>query len=192
MTASALHRPTAPNPPGASAVRHLVTPGSRTHRALLACALIGGLLFNATIWIAGAVRPGYDALRQPMSALSLGPGGWVQMTNFIVFGGLGICFALALRATLAPGRGATWAPVLQAVAGLSMIFAGVFAEDPSAGYPVSVARPTTATMHGMVHLIATFVSLTATVAFLLVLAGGWPPNQAGAVGPPGCAAPRSS
>ncbi len=170
MTASALHRPTAPDPAGTSAVRHLIPPGSRTHRTLLACALIGGLLFNATIWIAGAVRPGYDALRQPMSALSLGPGGWVQMTNFIVFGALGICFALALRATLSPGRGATWAPLLQAVAGLSMIFAGVFAEDPSAGYPVGAVPPTTATMHGMVHLIATFVSLTATVAFLLVLA----------------------
>ena len=105
-----------------------------------------------------------------MSALSLGPGGWVQMTNFIVFGVVGIGFALALRATLAPGRGATWAPVLQAVAGLSMIIAGVFAEDPSAGYPAGVVHPAAATMHGMVHLIATFVSLPATVAFLLVLA----------------------
>ena len=76
-----------------------------------------------------------------MSALSLGPGGWVQMTNFIVFGVVGICFALALRATLAPGRGATWAPILQAVAGLSMITAGVFAQDPSAGYPAGVVRP---------------------------------------------------
>ncbi len=170
MTASALHRPIAPEPAGTSAVRHLFTRGSRTHRALLTSALIGGLLFNATIWVAGAVRPGYDALRQPMSALSLGPGGWVQMTNFIVFGVLGICFALALRATLAPGRGATWAPVLQAVAALSMITAGVFAEDPSAGYPVGVAPLTTATMHGMVHQVASFVSLTATVAFLLVLA----------------------
>ena len=53
MTVPALHRPTAPDQPGTSAVRHLITPGSRTHRALLACALIGGLLFNATIWIAG-------------------------------------------------------------------------------------------------------------------------------------------
>ncbi|MCW2935849.1 MAG: hypothetical protein JWM19_6811, partial [Actinomycetia bacterium] len=35
MTASALHHPTAPEPAGASAVRQLITPGSRTHRALL-------------------------------------------------------------------------------------------------------------------------------------------------------------
>ena len=119
----------------------LLTPGSRAHRALLTAALVGGLLFNLTVWVDGFFRPGYNAFRQPESALSLGPGGWVQITNFIVFGILNLCFALALRKTLAPGRGSTWGPVLQGIAGLSMIIVGIFVEDPSKGYPIGVVPP---------------------------------------------------
>ncbi len=52
----------------------------------------GSVLFNATFLIDGAFRPGYGTLRQPMSALSLGHGGWVQVTNFIVFGALTCLF----------------------------------------------------------------------------------------------------
>ena len=161
----------------------LLTPGSRAHRALLIAALVGGLLFNLTVWVDGFFRPGYNAFRQPESALSLGPGGWVQITNFIVFGILNLCFALALRKTLAPGRGSTWGPVLQGIAGLSMIIVGIFIEDPSKGYPIGVVRPISATLHGSIHTSATFVALIATVAFLFVLASrlsvergwrGWP------------------
>ena len=53
-----------------------------------------------------------------------------------------------------------------------MIITSISPKTPSAGYPVGVAPPTSATVHGMVHQIASFASLTATVAFLLVLASG--------------------
>ena len=194
-TTSTLHPEPNPAPVGVQALHdpprtsvggdrlRLLAPGSRAHRALLTAALIGGLLFNLTVWVDGFFRPGYNAFRQPESALSLGPGGWVQVTNFIVFGFFNLCFALALRKTLAPGRGSTWGPVLQGIAGLSMIIVGIFVEDPSKGYPIGVVPPVSATLHGSIHTSVSFVSLIATIALLFVLASrlsvergwrGWP------------------
>ncbi|HET9110712.1 MAG TPA: hypothetical protein VFN78_07805, partial [Ktedonobacterales bacterium] len=40
---------------------------------LVSCGGIGALLFTVVYLLEGATRPGYDALRQPISALSLGP-----------------------------------------------------------------------------------------------------------------------
>ena len=53
---------------------------------LVSCGGIGAFLFTVTYLIEGFTRPGYDAWQQPISALSLGPGGWVQQVNFVVFG----------------------------------------------------------------------------------------------------------
>ncbi len=47
---------------------------------------IGALLFTAVYLLEGVTRPGYDAGQQPISALSLGPGGLVQQGNFAVYG----------------------------------------------------------------------------------------------------------
>jgi hypothetical protein len=81
--------------------------GSSTpaHWVLLAIGAGGRLLFAITFVVEGLERPGYDSLVQPLSALSLGPGGWMQITNFIVFGLANIATAFGWRATLAPGLG---------------------------------------------------------------------------------------
>lgn len=60
--------------------------GSSAQRLLLGCGLAGPVLFIGTFLIEGATRPGYDAWRQAVSALGLGPGGGVQRADFIVFG----------------------------------------------------------------------------------------------------------
>jgi hypothetical protein len=148
----------------------LVTPSSPAHRLLLAAGLLGSMSFSATYLLDGVLRPDYDSLRQPISALSLGPDGWVQITNFIVFGALSCCSAIGWRATLSPGIGARWYPRLKALAGLALILAGIFTQDPSLGFPRGVAGPAHPTLHAQIHNAATFVSLTATVAGLLVLA----------------------
>jgi heme A synthase len=128
------------------------------------------VLFNLTYLIAGWLRPGYDWIRQPMSALSLGPGGAVQATNFLIFGAIGVVTAFAWRATLGSGLGATWYPRLRVAAGLAMICGGVFSQDPGNGYPVGIAVPAQPSTHAIVHNLVSFVSLTITVAELLILA----------------------
>ncbi len=148
----------------------VVTANSRTHWSLLIAGLAGAVAFNATYLIDGATRPGYDWLSQPVSALSLGPGGTVQVVNFIAFGTLGCITALAWRLTLTGGIGETWYPRLAVLAGLAMICTGIFTLDPAHGYPPGSPVPAHPSVHAQVHNIASYISLTATVAGLIILA----------------------
>lgn len=43
---------------------------------LVRCSGVGAFLFTATYLFEGFMCMGYDAWQQPISALSLGPGGW--------------------------------------------------------------------------------------------------------------------
>jgi Protein of unknown function (DUF998) len=147
-----------------------VVPGSVLHRLLLGCGVLGSLLFTGTFLAAGATRAGYDPWRQPISALSLGPGGWLQSVNFIVFGVLMGCFALGLRGALAPGTGAKWAPLLQAAVAAGLIIDGIFAQDPGMGYPPGTAAVTAASTHGLLHNIGLGLAATALPARCFVLA----------------------
>ena len=131
---------------------------------LMSCGGIGALLFTAIYLLEGATRQGYDALRQPISALSLGPGGWAQQVNFIVFGVLLALSAVGWYRLLAPAPGALWFPLLQGVSGLCLIGAGLFSMDPFPGYPPGVA-PSPATTHGTLHTIFAW-------ALMLTLAQG--------------------
>ena len=103
--------------------------------ALLASGVVAGVGYPAIMLAAGALREGYRALHQPGSMLNLGPGGWVQIANFVVTGLLMIACAGGLRRALRSGRGATWAPLLIATYGVGLAAAGVFSPDPSYGYP---------------------------------------------------------
>lgn len=93
---------------------------------LVCCGGVGAVLFTATYLLEGITRQGYDAWQQPISALSLGPGGWVQQVNFVVFGILLILSAVGWYRFLTPGKGAIWFPLLQSLSGLGLIGAGLF------------------------------------------------------------------
>ena len=145
-------------------------PNSRAHWLLLALGVAGSVLFNVTYLVEGAVRPGYDWLRQPVSALSLGPSGWVQSVNFVAFGLISCIAAFASRPTLAPGIGAAWYPRLRVIAGLTLVGAGLFPQDAGLGYPVGVPPLAQPSAHAVIHTLLSYISLTATVAELLLLA----------------------
>jgi hypothetical protein len=136
---------------------------------LLAAGPAGGLVFTGVYLAEGATRAGYQALAQPVSALSLGPGGWVQQLNFIVFGVLVCASAAGWRAVLAPGRGAVAFPVLRVIAGAGLVMDGLFAQDRSGGYPPG-ARAGAATVHGQVHTLFAVITVTALAAGCFVLA----------------------
>jgi len=127
-------------------------------------------MFTATYLIAGALRPGYDWLRQPISALSLGPGGGVQITDFVVFGVLGCLTAFAWRPTLTPGIGAVWIPRLVLLAAVALICTGVFTQDPALGFPGGVPSLATPSIHALIHILVSSLSLATTIAGLLLLA----------------------
>lgn len=57
---------------------------------------VGPLLFVIVFTIAGASRSDYSSVRMPVSALSLGPSGWIQILNFLAVGISFIIFSFAL------------------------------------------------------------------------------------------------
>jgi hypothetical membrane protein len=138
-------------------------------RRLLACGGVGGPLFLAVILAEGARRPGYSALRDPGSALSVGPEGWVMITNFIVCGLLMLAFAVGLRRALRPGLSSVAAPALAGLYALGLIAAGVFVIDIDDGHR-SGSPQAPHDWHGNAHNIASAVVFLALPALSFVLA----------------------
>ncbi|MFE9245419.1 DUF998 domain-containing protein [Nocardiopsis sp. NPDC006938] len=99
--------------------------------ALLWSGAVGSWLFVVVFLLDGLTRPGYRPVRHPVSALALGPRGWVQTTNFVLCGLLVAVGSLAL-----PGSTDSVALALAVgVLGLALAASGVFRMDPMRGYP---------------------------------------------------------
>jgi hypothetical protein len=102
---------------------------SNRQRALLAAGF-GGVLFILTYLTLGALAPGYDALRDTISALEFTTLGLAQRINFLIFGMTLCTFAVALRRELGTGRGAVLIPIVQCMAGVGVIGDAIFAHEP--------------------------------------------------------------
>jgi hypothetical protein len=110
--------------------RFVAAPSFVVQRLLLACGVVGPVLFNVTYLIEGVSRPGYNSLILPISALEAGSLGWIQDANFIVFGLLIGCFAVGLRKAFIRGFGAVVVPLLEGFVMLGLIGDGIFTRDP--------------------------------------------------------------
>jgi hypothetical membrane protein len=134
-----------------------MTRSPSSDRRLLEAAAVAGPLFIGAALVQGAVRPGYDPMRHPVSSLSSGPKGWVQKANFVVAGALYAAGALGLaRAPRGRGNPQTSAgPILIGCVGLGLIGAGIFTTDPISGYPPG-SPPTQAppSKQGRLHNLA--------------------------------------
>ena len=97
-------------------------------------------LFLAGSLVQAFTREGYDLGRHPISLLSLGDLGWLQVTNFVVTGALYVACAVGLRRALRPGSGGTWGPRLVGALGVGL---AVMADgETEFQIPVLVAMPT--------------------------------------------------
>jgi hypothetical protein len=126
-------------------------------RTLLLAGAAGAVLFVVVFLVEGALRPGYDAARQPVSALALGPRGWIQTTNFVVAGALIGAGALGVhRAT-----GATWGAAALGAFAAGLVASGLFPMD----------RPGAVTTRGALHEAAGMVVFSALPAAAILLGG---------------------
>lgn len=95
--------------------------------------VVGPILFVLVETIDGAITPGYSAMREAVSYLELGPGGWIQILNFLVTGLLLILFALGffrwMRPLMARVSRAV-ASALLALTGVGLVMASLFLPDP--------------------------------------------------------------
>jgi Protein of unknown function (DUF998) len=95
------------------------------------------------------------------SGLALGPLGWLQVLNFILFGLALMVFAVGLhRGVAARVRGSVIGPALLMVAGVALVLAA-FKTDPSLSGPQS--------WHGLIHGLAfMLLVLSLLLSFLLL------------------------
>ena len=119
--------------------------------------MVGPLLFVTTFLIEGWLRPGYDPLRMFVSELALGARGWIQSTNFLVYGVLLLLFARGIATEFMTGPASRAGPILLTLNGIRTIGVGLFVTDPAAA-PLQAMS-----WHGALHL------LLAVSAFVL-----WP------------------
>jgi hypothetical protein len=132
-------------------------PATPSQRRLTAWAgMLAPLLFVLVFTLEGSLRPGYSPLSTYVSALSLGPRGWIQIANFLLFGALLFGFTRGLAAEFPTGKASRWGLILMTViAGLYFI-SGPFVMDPM-NTPVDQA-----TWHGIIH------GLAGGIAFILM------------------------
>jgi hypothetical membrane protein len=141
-------------------------------RALLACGVVAGPLFYAVVAVEMLVRPGFDIRRHPISLLSLGDLGWIQMSTFVLCGLGGVACAVGIRRALRHRSAGTWGPLLVGLYGLGLIGAGAFTADPSLGFPPGTAQgmPDHLSWHAVLHGVAFFTTFTAVVVACAVFA----------------------
>jgi len=133
-------------------------------------AVAGAGLFMTTACAEGARRPDYDAWHQSVSALSLGPGGWVQTLSFFAFGAIVLSTVTVWRRILAGGKGAMAFPLLTGLTGVSLVACGIVPQDPAPGYDPMGLALTAPTLRGLIHLACAGVAALSSVASLLVMA----------------------
>jgi hypothetical membrane protein len=136
-------------------------------RTLLTCGAVAGPAWAIVSLAQAATREGFDIARHPLSALSNGGPGWLQILNFLVAGVLTILGASGLRRVLP----STWAPRLIRLAGAGLIGAAVFVMDPADGFPIGTpdGMPTSLSWHSYGHMLAGTVCFVSLIAACYVL-----------------------
>jgi len=110
--------------------------------------MIGPALFVAVFAIEGWLRPGYEPLKTYVSALSLGPRGWIQIANFVILGLLLLVFSLAVATEFPTGKASRAGPILLAIISTLFVVSGPVVMDPT-GTPLDQV-----TTHGTIHGLA--------------------------------------
>ncbi|WAL66402.1 DUF998 domain-containing protein [Amycolatopsis cynarae] len=133
----------------------------------LTCLAVAAPLWTTVSLAQAAGREGFDLTRHPLSALSNGSLGWLQIANFVIAGMLTVFGATGLRQAL-PGR---WAPRLVLVNGIGMVAAGIFSMDPADGFPsgTPAGMPHTMSWHSYGHMAAGGIAFLALIAACYVL-----------------------
>ncbi len=118
--------------------------------------MIGPVLFVTVFTVEGWLRPGYHALSMYVSALSLGPRGWIQIINFIVFGISLLVFSRGVAVEFPSGKASRGGVTLLTIIAFCYLLSGPFVMDP-ANTPRNQM-----TVHGTIH------GILGAIAFLLM------------------------
>lgn len=107
--------------------------------------IIAPVVFVTVFTIEGWRQPGYDSFSMFVSELSLGPRGFIQTVNFLVYGVLQLLFARGIAAEFPDGTASRAGPVVLGIIGVGMLGGGMFVMDP---VPTPLAN---LSWHGWLH-----------------------------------------
>jgi hypothetical protein len=141
-------------------------------RVLLICGVIAGPLYVLVAGAQALMRDGFDITRHPVSLLSNGDLGWIQILNFVVVGILVIATAVGVRSASDPGASSAWGSRLLGINGAGLVASGIFVADPSHGFPPGTpsGNPETVTFSGVMHFMAGGVAFLALIAACFLFA----------------------
>jgi len=143
-------------------------PDTRTRRLLPATA-VGTAVFGVVSLAQAVTREGFDLSRYPLSSLSNGDLGWLQITNFVVSGLLVLAGAVGLRRALHGTPGGTGGPRLVGVVGVGLALSGPFVLQGGGGFPVGDPGVPGLTAGSVGHLVVGTVCFVALIAACVVL-----------------------
>jgi hypothetical protein len=115
------------------------------YKLLTLCGILGPAVFVLVFSLEGSLRQGYDPQSMFISALSLGPRGWIQVANFIFLGVMLLLFTRALAITFKGVKTARGGIVLLTITACLYLLSGPFVMDPT-GTPTAQS-----TVHGLMH-----------------------------------------
>lgn len=136
--------------------------------------LTGGVIAGPIYIIVGAAqiltREGFDIARHPLSFMTLGDLGWIQITNFIVTGLLALLAAIALRRLAQGDKRLQRGVFLIGIYGFCVMGGGFFLPDPSLGFPPGTpdTYPESFSWHGLAHFIFGMIAFLSLIASIFV------------------------
>lgn len=107
--------------------------------------MLASVLFVAVFTLEGRLRAGYDPQSMYISALSLGPRGWIQIVNFILLGSLLLLFTRGIASEFKGVKTAKAGIVLLMIIACLYMASGPFVMDPT-GTPAFQSS-----VHGLLH-----------------------------------------
>jgi hypothetical protein len=129
-------------PGGDASVRKEVSMNSKRilDRVFHRIAGVGPLVFFAVATVEGFLRVDYDPIAQPISALALGPRGWIQEVNFVLLAASFFSFAAVLRTEFRHGVASVAAPAVFVIMTIGVSLALAFPMDAPDAVPTSIGR----------------------------------------------------
>jgi hypothetical membrane protein len=147
-----------------AAATHLQDTHCQQRRAVAAALVVAGIagltLFTLSFVVQDLLRPDYSPVADPISALGIGPSGWVQNLTFIVLGPLIGAYALGLHLGMRPARAGLLGPALLTLAGVGSVLLGVVPLQAVAGGGISEPAG---------HTVASFLVFLGTGLGLIAL-----------------------
>lgn len=143
------------------AAEHVFEADAMRTRAFLGYGVLVGPFYLVVGVLQGMFREGFSFARHPLSVLSNGSLGWIQIANFVISGFMVILAARGIRHVL--GARARAAAGALMTFGIAMLVSAVCRADPVDGFPVGtpLGPPTSISTMGLMHFIAGTLGFTA-------------------------------